>query len=215
MKHLGRNPIVILGAGGFAKEVCSWTNHIGWNIVAFFGQHEEKQRSIFSIPVVSDLSSFSGALFIAAVGDPKTRHKLWNEALVHGLIPCEPLLHRTAIIGENVKIGSGSIICPYAVITTDVMLGESVIVNLSSTVGHDCNLDSFVTISPGVNISGNCHIGRGAYIGTNAAIREKISIGANSVIGMGSVVVKNVPANTKCFGNPARPVIADVVKLNQ
>lgn len=204
MKHLGKNPIVILGAGGFAKEVCCWASHVGWSISAFYDEFSDKQHSIFGIPVVSDLSSFGGCLFLPAIGDPKSRMRVWGEAVKKGLNPAEALLHRTAIIGENVRIGAGSVICPYSVLTADIILGEGVILNLNSTIGHDVTIDSFVTVSPGVNISGNVHIGRCAYIGTNTAIREKLAIGSNSVVGMGSVVTRNVPNGAKVFGNPAK-----------
>jgi acetyltransferase-like isoleucine patch superfamily enzyme len=45
---------------------------------------------------------------------------------------------------------------------------------------------------------------RGASIGSGCTILSKVTIGENAIVGAGSVVTKNVPANTIVVGNPAR-----------
>ncbi len=50
-------------------------------------------------------------------------------------------------------------------------------------------------------------IRRGAWIGANVTILAQVEeIGANSIIGAGSVVTKNVDANSIVGGNPARKI---------
>ena len=56
------------------------------------------------------------------------------------------------------------------------------------------------------SISGNVKVGLGVEIGTSAAIRQGISLANGCGIGMGSIVVKDVPANTLVVGNPAKPL---------
>ena len=48
---------------------------------------------------------------------------------------------------------------------------------------------------------------KGASIGSNATILCGIEIGENAIVGAGSVVTKNVPANTTVYGNPAKPKV--------
>ena len=45
---------------------------------------------------------------------------------------------------------------------------------------------------------------KGASIGSGATILAKVTIGENAIVGAGSVVTKDVPANTIVAGNPAR-----------
>jgi acetyltransferase-like isoleucine patch superfamily enzyme len=45
---------------------------------------------------------------------------------------------------------------------------------------------------------------RGASIGSSATLLGGITVGENAIVGAGSVVTKNVPANTIAAGNPAR-----------
>lgn len=109
-----------------------------------------------------------------------------------------------AVVFENEnKIGKGCIICAGTVITTNVSLGDFVQINLNSTVGHDTQLDSFVTCAPGVNISGKCHIGCYSYLGTNSSTRENITISNNVILGAQSTVVKHITESGTYAGVPA------------
>ena len=45
---------------------------------------------------------------------------------------------------------------------------------------------------------------KGCSIGANSTIICGIIIGENSLIGAGSVVTKNIPTDSKAFGNPAQ-----------
>lgn len=49
-------------------------------------------------------------------------------------------------------------------------------------------------------------IGNNVFIGSNSVIIGKVHIGDNATIGAGSVVVKDVPANSVVAGNPARVI---------
>lgn len=47
-------------------------------------------------------------------------------------------------------------------------------------------------------------IGNNVWIGANVTILPNVTIGDNCVIGAGSVVTKDIPANTVAAGNPCR-----------
>ncbi len=49
-------------------------------------------------------------------------------------------------------------------------------------------------------------IKRNAWIGAGVMILPGITIGENAIVGAGSIVTKDVPANTIVAGNPARPI---------
>lgn len=49
-------------------------------------------------------------------------------------------------------------------------------------------------------------IGRNVWLGFNCIVMKGVTIGDCSIVASGSVVTKDVPANTLVAGNPARPV---------
>lgn len=166
----------IIGSGGFAREVASWT---GGELVP------KGQTAPYKEAVI-------------AIGDPKARQ---HEAT-------RPLEWVT-IMHESVRwpkepTGRGTIICPGVIATTNVRMGDHVIVNLACTIGHDCELDDYTSLMPGVHLSGNVRVGRGAYLGSGAVVRQGVDIGPWAVIGCGAVVIRDVPAGETWVGVPAR-----------
>ncbi len=49
-------------------------------------------------------------------------------------------------------------------------------------------------------------IGDNVWIGSHCVVMPGVEIGQGSIIGAGSIVTKNVPENTICYGAPAVPV---------
>jgi len=47
-------------------------------------------------------------------------------------------------------------------------------------------------------------IGNGVYIGPNAVIQMGVTIGDKAIVGANSFVNRDIPANAKAFGSPAR-----------
>ena len=194
--------ILLLGAGGFAKEVYSWGD---FKDVTFFDDRP-KVKQLLGKQVVSSMKGFSG--FFPAVGSPSARISLVHRAEFCGLTCDVSLLHSHGTVSShNTNIGVGTIVCPGARVSPDVTIGKYCILNLNCTVGHDSVIEDFVTISPGAFISGRCKIEEGAYIGTGACIREGVTIGSEAVVGMGAVVLSDIPARWTVVGNPAQRLI--------
>lgn len=116
------------------------------------------------------------------------------------------------VIGKNVVISSGCVIHGHSGVT----IGDNTIIgpNTSLVTGNHGDLTAdkaaptyrFAKIVTTTPIS----VGTNVWIGTNVSILPGISIGDNSVIGAGSIVTKDVPANSVYAGNPAR----EIRKLN-
>lgn len=106
------------------------------------------------------------------------------------------------IIGDNVWVGSRAVIMNGYKEPTRI--GDNVIIGPHVTIGHDSIIGDGVRILLGSHVAGYVEIGEGTLICMGSLIRNRIKIGRNSLIGMGSVVVKDIPAFSVAYGNPAR-----------
>ncbi len=205
--------IVIIGAGGFGREVAWLIEDINnvtptWNIIGFVDDNKEIQGSLINgYPVVGDIDWLSNQeLYVVnAIGDSIVKKKVL-ERLNESKNSFPILVHPNVVISKLVNIGEGSIICAGNIITVNISIGKHVIVNIDSTIGHDAIIGDFSTILPSVNISGYVELEQCVSVGTGSAIIQGVTIGQNTVVGAGAVVVKDLPANCTAVGSPAKPI---------
>ena len=107
-----------------------------------------------------------------------------------------------AKIGRNCKISSHSFICGGVTVEDNCFIGHNVtFINdkypkATNQNGGLQRQDDWACIPTVVK--------RGASIGSGTTILCGVIIGENVVVGAGSVVTKDIPANTIVVGNPAR-----------
>lgn len=111
-------------------------------------------------------------------------------------------IQKNARIGRRCKISSHTFICEGVVIEDNVFIGHGVTFTNdmyphATNPNGDLQTEADWTIGPTL-------VRRGASIGSGATLLCNLSVGENAIIGAGSVVTKDVPANTIVAGNPAR-----------
>lgn len=207
--------LAIFGTGGLAKEVLDLALDQGYTEIVFLSQEICEQTTIFEYPIEKEDVFFQSDIqnydFVIAVAEPKIRKKIFNK---YDTLAYPNLVHSQATLGYQVREvlnnSYGNIIAAGARLTNSIYMGNFNIVSFNSTVGHDCILDSFVSIMPGVNISGCVHLREGVYVGTNATVlpgkscSELYILGQYSVVGAGSVVLNGTQEYSTYVGVPAR-----------
>jgi sugar O-acyltransferase (sialic acid O-acetyltransferase NeuD family) len=194
----------IIGYGGFAKEVYhSIRTSDNTEIEVFFVDDEYYVGLNKTLP----LSEFNEEEYevIVAIGDPIVRSQI-VERLPKNTKYFTHIHKSVIILGNDVKIGKGSIICAGSIITSNIEIGNHSQLNLQTTIGHDVVLGDFFTSAPGVKISGNCNIGERVYFGTNSCVKQKIKITNDVTIGLNSGVVKNINESGVYVGTPLKKI---------
>ena len=111
-------------------------------------------------------------------------------------------IQKGARIGKRCKISSHTFVCEGVTIEDEVFVGHGVtFINdrypLSTTPGGALQTEADWTCTPTL-------VKQGASIGSGATILCNVTVGENAIVGAGSVVTKDVPADTFVAGNPAR-----------
>jgi len=201
--------LLIIGAGGHGRVAADIAAKMkNWKQIDFLDDDENIKFSmgIKIIGITSDVYKYMRDYDIfVAIGNSKTRERIQSHLEQEGAnIPI--LIHPSAIIGERVSIGTGTVVMAGAVINCCSKVGKGCIINTGVTIDHDNVIENFVHLSPGVHTAGTVQIGKGSWIGIGAVISNNISIISECVVGAGAVVVKDITKNGFYIGTPARRV---------
>ncbi|HEY5376731.1 MAG TPA: DapH/DapD/GlmU-related protein [Polyangiaceae bacterium] len=130
--------------------------------------------------LIGERSLVQGPLRITGSGNPCQDFSIGTYTLISGALHAD--IGAPIRIGDNVRIGH------------DVSL---------LTVDHEVGPEE---MRAGTRKFGPIEIGNGAWLASRVVVLPGVRIGAGAVVGAGSVVTRDVPANTLVVGVPARVV---------
>lgn len=201
-----RNKLVIIGAGGHGKVAADIAIKMKrWKEIFFLD--DKSISKVLDLEVKGttaeiNLYKQSADVFVG-IGSNSIREKI-QEKLMDESFNLVTLIHPSAVIGDEVEIGFGSIIMAGAVINSSSVLGKGCIVNTHSSIDHDNVLEDYVHISPGSTLAGTVYIGKKSMIGSGSTIINNISIGRDCVVGAGAVVINDLIVPGIYVGVPAK-----------
>ncbi|MGT2887235.1 acyltransferase [Streptococcus didelphis] len=179
------NIFLLFSIYSYQKYVIKHSKHSGSNILIY------KPLSIKGLKYMSIGNNFKLGYF--------SKLEAWD---YHNNKQFSPMIS----IGNNVSFGSN---CHIGIINSleindNVLIGSNVLI---IDHNHGLNNDSDYKIAPNNRFlfsKGPIIIEENVWIGENVSILPGVTIEQNSIIAAGSVVTKNVPANTIFGGNPAK-----------
>lgn len=221
---LPKNRLLIIGAGGFGREVLNWardvqaSSDVDWEVAGFLDSNEQALAGFdIDVPVLGESQTWEpqpGDRFICAVGEPSVRLKICRELQERGA-QFITLIHPTASVGSRCRIGVGCIVCPGAIVTADATVGDFVALNVRACIAHDAQIGDGCTINNFCDITGNVKLGEGVFLGSHVSVTPSARIGDHARVGAGSVIVRPVRANTTVMGPTAKRLDLAVDPANQ
>lgn len=206
--------IIIVGAGGFGRELLQWIKDINkvdnkWKIKGFIDDNvkafEHFACDYKIIGKISDWQPGKDEVYACAIANPAGKERVVNLLKSRGALFVS-IIHPTVTIGEFNNIGEGFVAYPHSIITVNTKIGDFVTL-LNSGIGHDAVIGDFSTISSYCDITGGVKIGRRVFLGSHVTIVPGRKIGDDAYLGAGSVVVTHVKEATKMMGNPAKKIL--------
>src|SRR5262249_60324682 len=105
-----------------------------------------------------------GAL-VLGIGLPGLKREV-AERLAPLRLPWATVVHPSATVGPNCRIGEGSYLAAGAIVTVNCAIGRFVTINMHCQVAHDDVLEDLVTLHPDSHLGGNVRVEDGAELGT-------------------------------------------------
>lgn len=215
------NALVIVGAGGFARETAQAVRDANaadaaagrpgrWRLLGHLDDDPALHgREVDGVPVLGGcdlVHDLPGVRAVVCVGSP--RDYASRARLVRRLgLPADryaTVAHPTAVVSATSAVGPGSVLLAHTVLTAAVRVGAHVAVMPHTVLTHDDVVEDHVTIASGVRLGGGVRLERGAYVGAGSLVREYAVVGAWSMVGMGSTVLGDIPRGEVWAGSPAR-----------
>ena len=205
--------IVIVGAGGFGREVLQWARD-AWpehaDLVAGFLSDDPHRLDGYraSAAIIGSTTDFAveqGDYFLLAIGVPYARRHV-AEVLRSRGGRFLTLIHPRAVVGATARIGPGCVICPFAVLSDAAALGHCVLVNYHASLGHDAAAGDYAVLSPYATLGGGACIDDEVFLGLHASVGPGITVGRRTKVSANSCVLAVTPPDSLVYGVPGRIV---------
>jgi len=203
--------ILIVGAGGFGREVLQWTrdtwaDHAG-RIAGFLSSDDRVLDGFDGCPeIIGHPDAYrpsQGDYLLLAIGVPYVRRQVAESLLARGAAFLT-LVHPTAIVAASARIGTGSILCPYAIASDACRVGWFVLMNYHTSLGHDASAGDFAVLSPYATLGGKAHIEEDVFLGLHASVGPGKTVGARSKVSANSCVLSDAGEAAFVHGVPGR-----------
>ena len=203
--------LIIIGAGGMGRTIYSNAlESIGYGekfVVKGFIDDNLNALDGFSnypplIGTIKDYIPQPDDVFVSSIGGA-SRRACMEEIISRGGEFME-LIHQTARIYTNAKLGKGNFIGAYTVIGNDAEIGDYNMIQSYTVIGHDAKIGSWNRIDTHVTCVGGIIVEDDVNIHTSAVISHKVRVETGAHVGALSFVIRKVKAGTTVMGNPAK-----------
>lgn len=206
--------LVIIGAGGVGRETALIVQQINqlddtWNLVGFVDDNLDNFGKVINgysvIGGIDTLELLDEDYYVViAIANYKVKKSIVER--LKGKFRFATIVHPKVWIHDFMTLGEGSIIYEGAILTSNIEIGNHVIICPKCGVGHDSKVKDYVSLLWNVNVSGNDLIEEGVLMGTGSTVIQGKTIGKGATIGAGAVVVDNVDPFSTAVGVPAKVI---------
>ena len=157
------------------------------------------------IATIRDYQPQPDDVFVSSIGGA-SRRPCMEEIISRGGEFME-LIHQTARVYTNAKLGKGNFIGAYTVIGNDAVVGDYNMIQSYTVIGHDAIIGSWNRIDTHVTCVGGTIVEDDVNIHTSAVISHNVVVETGAHVGACSFVFRKVKAGTTVMGNPAKRIV--------
>lgn len=207
-----KHDVVIIGCGGFGREVLETIKHLkDFTVSGFLDDTKKKGSKCNGVPVLGKIDWLKKRDrylvplgVVISIANPYKREEIVSKLKSVKNIWFPTIIHPSVTIPKSTSIGDGVIIQDHCFISCNVSINDFTHINCLSVIGHDDIIGKFVTLSPGSKVMGNVVLGDRVFFGVNASTNRGIKIDDDSILGGGSFALSSIPKESCHYGIPAK-----------
>lgn len=206
--------LIIIGAGGMGRTIYSNAlESVGYGekfvVKGFIDDNLQALDGFPNYPpifaTIRDYVPQQDDVFVSSIGGA-ARRPCMEEIISRGGEFIE-LIHQTARIYTNVRLGKGNFIGAYSVIGNDAVIGDYNMIQSYTVIGHDSKIGNWNRIDTHVTCVGGIVIEDEVNIHTSAVISHNVRVETGAHVGALSFVIRKVKAGTTVMGIPAKKLM--------
>lgn len=205
--------IVIVGAGGFAREIetllPTFLPNAEYRLKGFLGKDQGvASEHDLTDRLLGDPEEYSPCpqdQFVLAIGNMDARRRT-VEALIAKRGRFLTLAHPTAYVAPTATLEDGVIVYPFACVSNNAYLETATKLNYYASVGHDTKLGKYCLLAPYATVNGFGVLEDEVYLSTHSTVAPQVRVGFQSKLSANSAAMKDVPKRSLVFGVPGRVV---------
>lgn len=208
------NNLIIIGAGGMGRSLYDNAQEsVGYGeIFVVKGFIDDNLAALDGYPnyppvigTIKDYIPQENDVFVSSIGGASRRACM--EAVISRGGAFMNLIHSTARIRKNVRLGTGNFIGAYVAISNDTEIGDYNMIQTYTVIGHDSKIGNWNRIDTHVVCVGGIVIEDETVIHTSAVISHNVTVETGAHVGALSFVIRKVRAGTTVIGNPAKRLV--------
>lgn len=203
--------LIIIGAGGMGRTMYSNAiESVGYEIdFSVKGFIDDNLNSLNGFPnyppllgTIKGYQPQPDDIFVSSIGG--AARKTCMEDIISKGGEFWALIHKTARIYTNAKLGKGNFIGAFTVVGNDAQIGDYNMIQSYTVIGHDAIIGNWNRLDTNVTCVGGIIIEDEVNIHTSAVISHGVTVGTGAHIGALSFVIRKVKSGTTVYGNPAK-----------
>ena len=203
--------LLIIGARGFGRDIYGLAMEChgyqkDYQIKGFLDDKKDALDTFNNYPpIVNSVENYvvgEDDVFICALGDVQYKKKYIHMIIDKGGNFIS-LIHPSAHVDINATIGIGCIVLPNAVLGSGSIIGDFVLIQVSTIVAHDVKIGNYSRVDCHAVCTGGVVLEDEVTINTSAVINQKVLVKKGACVGALSFVIRKVKENSTVYGNPA------------